>query len=131
MDNQVNQSNGKATASLVLGIISLIVLIIGFAFPGASHFVGVVLSIIGLVLGIQAKKEDPENGQAKAGVVINIVGLILNALVFISCALCFGSLACMGDDVMRIYSYRISYCYFPLLLLIYDIIIGGQNCSQQ
>lgn len=101
MDNQVNQSNGKATASLVLGIISLIVLIIGFAFPGASHLVGVALSIIGLVLGIQAKKEDPENGQAKAGVVINIVGLILNALVFISCALCVGSLACMGNDVMR------------------------------
>ena len=101
MDNQVNQSNGKATASLVLGIISLIVLIIGFAFPGVSHLVGVVISIIGLVLGIQAKKEDPENGQAKAGVVINIVGLILNALVFISCALCVGSLACMGNDVMR------------------------------
>ena len=48
MDNQVNQSNGKATASLVLGIISLIVLIIGFAFPGVSHLVGVALSIIGL-----------------------------------------------------------------------------------
>lgn len=101
MDNQVNQSNGKATGSLVLGIISSIILIIGFGFPGASHFVGVVLSIIGLVLGIQAKKEDPDNGQAKAGVIINIIGLVLNALVFISCALCIGSFACLGENVLR------------------------------
>lgn len=101
MDNQVNQSNGKATGSLILGIISLVLILVGIFIPVIVHLVGTILSIIGLVLGIQAKKIDPENGQAKAGVVICIIALILNGLSFISCALCVGSLACLGEDVIN------------------------------
>ncbi|NLK28946.1 MAG: hypothetical protein GX306_11495 [Clostridiales bacterium] len=83
-----NRSNGKATASLVLGIISLV-----FIFFGTYAFIGMVLAIIGLVLGIQAKKESPDDGKAKAGVILSIIGLSLCALSFIACIACVGALA--------------------------------------
>ena len=51
------RNDGKATASLVLGIISL-----RFIFFGYFSFIGMILAIIGLVLGISAKKENPGSG---------------------------------------------------------------------
>ncbi len=82
-----NQNNNKATASLVLGIVSLV-----FIFFNMYAFVGIILAIIGLVLGIQVQKESPENGTAKAGVILCIIGLALCALSFIACALCVGGI---------------------------------------
>lgn len=87
--NQTN--NNKATASLVLGIISLV-----FIFFNVFAFVGMILAIIGLVLGIQVRKEDPSDGKAKAGVILCIIGLALCALTLIMCVACvslFASLA--------------------------------------
>lgn len=86
-----NNSNGKAVASLVLGIISLV-----FIFFGTFAFIGMILAIIGLILGISAKKENPEDGKAKAGVVLSIIGLALCALTLIACAACIGSLASLS-----------------------------------
>ncbi len=83
-----NRSEGKATASLVLGIISLV-----FIFVGSFAFIGMILAIIGLVLGISAKKENPEDGKAKAGVILSIIGLALCTISLIACAACFASLA--------------------------------------
>lgn len=86
-----NRSNGKATASLVLGIISLV-----FIFFGTYAFPGIILAIIGLVLGIQAKKEDPNDTKAKAGFILSIIGLALCALTFLSCVACIGLLASLS-----------------------------------
>ncbi|NLP35113.1 MAG: hypothetical protein GX359_07960 [Clostridiales bacterium] len=86
-----NRSNGKATASLVLGIISLV-----FIFFGTYAFLGIILAIIGLILGIQAKKENPNDGKAKAGVVLSIIGLALCALTFLSCIACVGLIASLA-----------------------------------
>lgn len=86
-----NKNEGKAVASLVLGIISMV-----FIFFGTFAFVGMILAIIGLILGISAKKENPEDGKAKAGVVLSIIGLALCALSFIACAICVGSLASLS-----------------------------------
>lgn len=83
-----NKNEGKAIASLVLGIISLV-----FIFFGTFAFIGMILAIIGLILGISAKKENPEDGKAKAGVVLCIIGLALCTVSLIACALCIGSLA--------------------------------------
>jgi hypothetical protein len=83
-----NRNDGKGTASLVLGIISLV-----FIFFGTVAFVGIILAVIGLVLGISAKKENPEDGKAKAGVILSIVSLALCTLSFIACAACLSSLA--------------------------------------
>ena len=80
-----NQNNNKATASLVLGIVSLV-----FIFCKMDAFVGIILAIIGLVLGIQVQKESPDKGMANAGVILCIIGLALCALSFIACALCVG-----------------------------------------
>lgn len=52
-----------------------------------------ILAIIGLVLGISAKKENPEDGKAKAGVIMSIISLALCALTLIACAACISSLA--------------------------------------
>lgn len=93
MDNQNYQapSDGKATASMVLGIISLV-----FIFFNIYAFIGLILAIIGLILGIQAKKANPENGQAKAGVVLCIIGIVLTSLTFIACTICVASLASLS-----------------------------------
>ena len=82
---------GKATASLVLGIISLVV-----AWFGWGALIGIGTAIAGLILGSQAKKELPEgypNGTAKAGVICAIIGLVLSGIVFVACTLCVGGLA--------------------------------------
>jgi uncharacterized membrane protein len=80
-----NQSNGKATASLVLGIISLV-----FIFFNIYAFIGVIMAVVGLILGIQAKKENPADSRAKAGVILSIIGLALCALTFLACLACTG-----------------------------------------
>ncbi|MET0146163.1 MAG: DUF4190 domain-containing protein [Ilumatobacteraceae bacterium] len=65
-------NNGKATASLVLGIVSL------FCF-------GIITGIIAIVLSTQAKKEIAATGQAgdgmaKAGLILGIIGVVLSVV---------------------------------------------------
>ena len=69
---------GKATASLVLGIISLVI----WAFVGGLTFsiIMLVLAIIGLVLAVQAKKAGNTSGVRKGGFVVSIIGVVLGAL---------------------------------------------------
>ena len=55
----MEQKNGKATAALVLGIISLI----GICIPIA----GIICGIIAIVLAVLAKKEGSTDGKQKAG----------------------------------------------------------------
>lgn len=76
-----------AVASMVLGIVSIV-----FSFIGGLNFVGLVVGIVGLVLGILAKKKAP-SGMATAGIVCSIIGIVLTALVLIACAACFGTAA--------------------------------------
>jgi heme O synthase-like polyprenyltransferase len=86
------KSNGKATASMVLGIVSLVCLVIGGFTGGILSLAGVVTSIVGLILGVKAKKEDPTNGKAKAGFIMSLISLILNVVVAVACILCVGAL---------------------------------------
>jgi hypothetical protein len=87
MNRQTPQNNNKATASLVLGIISLICICLA---QGA--FIGIILGVLGLIFGIQAKKEFPSN-LATAGIVLSIIGLSLCAITFLACVAC---VACVG-----------------------------------
>ena len=68
-NNQNNKSNGKYTASVVLGIISIIFAL----FLGGLNL---IISIIGLVLGAKAKKE-----KGSLGMVLNVIGLVLGLIV--------------------------------------------------
>lgn len=85
-----------AIASLVLGIVSIVLNFIGMGFP-----VGTICGIVGIVLAGMAKKRYENLGMAKAGQICSIIGLILSLLFFIACTACigtFGILAGMGAN---------------------------------
>lgn len=82
--NSANQAgSGHAKASLVLGIISLVCLVINWLY---LSLVSIILGIIGLVLASSAKKEGNKSGIRTAGFVTSLIGLILGVLCFVACA---------------------------------------------
>jgi uncharacterized membrane protein len=85
------QNNGKAIASLVLGILAAVCVFFGY-----GALLGIVLGIIGLILGISAKKESP-SGMATAGIVLSIISIAICAIGFIACVACIGGLASIGS----------------------------------
>lgn len=67
-----------AIASLVLGIVSILLVLSGLGAP-----IALVTSIIGIVLGGMSRKKQSEgNGMATAGLVCSIISLIIVVLVF-------------------------------------------------
>lgn len=87
-----NRSDGKAIASLVLGIISIVTI-----FTGTFAIVGIVLSIVGLILGINSRKENP-SGMATAGIVLSIISLVLTSLTVLACVACVGLIASFSPE---------------------------------
>ena len=83
MDNSKN----LATASLVLGIISVVCVFFGY-----GALLGIVLGIIGLILVINAKMA-ARRGMATAGIVLSIIAIAVCAIGFIACVACVGMLA--------------------------------------
>lgn len=71
----MEQKNGKATAALVLGIVSLI----GICVP----IVGIICGIIAIVLASMAKKEGAVNGKQKAGLILGIIGIVISIVMWI------------------------------------------------
>ena len=70
-------SNGRAIAGFVLGILSFI-----------TPYAGIILGIVGIVLSWQGRKhsEDtgaPHKGLATAGFVLSIIGSTVNAVVWV------------------------------------------------
>lgn len=61
-------NQGKATASLVLGIVGLIAWLL--------PLVGFPVTIVGLVMGVQGRNGE-KKGMATAGMVLSIIGLVL------------------------------------------------------
>lgn len=81
--NNGNETNGMGVASLVLGIISIVLNFFGYS------WIGLILGIVGIVLGVNAKKKNP-SGIASAGLVVSIIGTVLCALIFVACVACVG-----------------------------------------
>jgi len=75
------KKNGIATASLVLGILSIVLFL--------ASWVAVILGILAIIFGVVAKnkiKEDPElpgASSAKAGLVTGIIGVVLGVVVIV------------------------------------------------
>lgn len=86
-------SDGKAIASMILGIISLI-----FIFTGTLAILGLIMGIVGLVLGISANKT-AKTSYATAGIVLSIIGIVVCFVVFIA------ALACVSAAVGLVESY--------------------------
>ncbi|MFP3154395.1 hypothetical protein LQZ18_08195 [Lachnospiraceae bacterium ZAX-1] len=84
--NNENGTNGKAIASFVLGILAFLCV-----FSIKEAWVGVILGIIGIVLGVNARKEQP-SGMATAGIVLSIISIGICAVVFLACVACVGGI---------------------------------------
>ncbi|MCD8004693.1 MAG: hypothetical protein LUE91_03440 [Oscillospiraceae bacterium] len=69
--NTVVPGKGATTASLVLGILSVV-------------FVSLIMGIIGLVLASNSKKAGFEGGTRTAGFVLSLIGIIFGGIVTIA-----------------------------------------------
>ena len=87
------KTNGKAIASLVLGIVSVVTIFFGY-----GALIGIVLGVVGIIWGVMAKKEAP-SGMATAGLVLSIIAVALCAISFIACVACIGGLAAFGSSL--------------------------------
>lgn len=84
------KANGLQIASLVLGIISIL-LCCCYGAPS------VIMGIIGLVCGIKGNKEN-KNGIGTAGIVCSIIGLILGLISLIYYIIVGAALVNVGSD---------------------------------
>ena len=80
--------HGEAVASLVLGIIGVVIywivaILFDALFIGAG--IGVVLGIVGLVLASMAKKAGNREGIRTAGFVLSLISIILNVIYAVAC----------------------------------------------
>ena len=62
-----------AVASLVLGIISLV---IGIFSAGSLGWLGAILAVVGIILCVFGRKNPEKKGMATAGLVCSIIGVI-------------------------------------------------------
>lgn len=97
-----NNSNGFGIASLILGICSIAIC--------CCYGVGVVPAIIGLILGILQNKKNA-NGIATAGIVLGIIGILLNVVWLIYMVILFsdGGLQDIFDEFSSTYD---DYSYY-------------------
>ncbi len=79
-------------ASLVLGIISIV---ISFAGVGLQ-WAGILPGLIGIILGVQGRKDPDNRGLATGGLVCSIVGLVLCLIVYVGCAACLGAVSSLS-----------------------------------
>ena len=93
-ENEINENTQEEElmgfASLVLGIISLV---IGVFSSGLLGWLGAIIALIGVILGVLERKKPDKSKIATAGMVCSIVGLVLCLLLYVACAACVGSLA--------------------------------------
>lgn len=91
MEENKIQGKGAATASLVLGIISVVCWFFGY-----TSIISVILGIIGLVLAGNSKKVGFQGGVRTAGFVLSLIGMIGGAVSFVACVACVGALGAAG-----------------------------------
>ena len=84
----MEQKNGAATASTILGIVSLVLAIIGgitFGVIGAA--IALILGIVAVVLGINAKKQTGGT-KGQAGFGCGLIGIIFAVIFAVGCSIC-------------------------------------------
>ena len=104
MDSQNNNQNmggyqpngeipgkNKAIASLVLGIISVVLWFFGY-----SSILSVVLGIRGVVLASKSKEEGYDENIRTAGFILSVIGIIGGAIFFVACVACVGMAGIAG-----------------------------------
>ena len=84
-------------AALVLGIISVVCDL--FSVIG-GYWIGLPCAIVGIILAALAKKQPQKQGIATAGLVLSIIGAILNGITLIACLACGSCLSCGADSLL-------------------------------
>lgn len=79
-----------AVASLVLGILSLVLPFVGLG------WVSVFTGIVGIILGALGRKDEAKKGMATAGLVMSIISIALGLILAIACAACVGAIVSMA-----------------------------------
>ena len=98
-----------AIASVLLGILSFVAMVVGFFTTGVPivgsifSFGGPVLALAGIVTGgmamSQSKRDTGEtSGAAVAGLVVSIIGFVLSLIVALTCGLCNACLTTAAVD---------------------------------
>lgn len=90
-NNQDVPGKGAAVASLVLGIIAVVLWFFGY-----TSIVSVILGIVGLVCAGNAKKAGFMGGLRTAGFVLSLIGLIGGGIAFVACVACAGAIGAAG-----------------------------------
>lgn len=72
--------NGSAIASMVLGIISCVNILLGFIAP-TFFLIAFPISIIGLCFANKAKKTQDSSGQRMAGFVTSLIALCFSGFI--------------------------------------------------
>lgn len=86
--NSNSNATNKGMTSLVLGIISLFCI-----FLGQASFIGSILAIVGLIMGVDARNNG-DRTYAKTGIILNTIGLAATLLVTIACIACLSCIGC-------------------------------------
>ena len=87
----MSPARGAAVASLVLGIIAVVLWFFGY-----TSIVSVILGIVGLVCAGNAKKAGFMGGLRTAGFVLSLIGLIGGGIAFVACVACAGAIGAAG-----------------------------------
>ena len=88
----MQNSKGKAIASLICGIVSVVL-----AWFGYGAIAGLAAGIVAIVLGVGVRKLNDENKNlAMEGLVTGIIGVVLSGILLV-CVICAaGTLATAG-----------------------------------
>lgn len=70
-----SQKNNMATASLVMGILSIVL--------SCCCFIGLMFSSLGILFACLSKVNETFEGHAKAGLITSIVGLVISIVLMI------------------------------------------------
>ena len=76
-------------ASLVLGIIAVLITI----FVQAYGYIGIILGVIGIVLAAVGMKNPAHKGIAVAGLVLSIIANAICSIIWISCVICAAAIS--------------------------------------
>lgn len=115
----MEQKNGAATASTILGIVSLVIAVIGgitFGVIGAA--IALILGIVAVVLGINAKKQTGGT-KGQAGFVCGLIGIIFAVIFAVGCSIYAAIGILIGSKLL--------YCLtrLPSLIQKWDAVAAG------
>jgi general secretion pathway protein G len=113
-----------ATASLILGIVSIIFCIV-------SPLTGLIGIILGTIALHASKKENKPKGLAIAGLTTSIIGLILGSILWVTCFYGYFTIATTSSDKAKVSSAKTQIGNFSTALETYKLDNGNYPTTEQ